>query len=136
MKNMIDVVCAIIQKDDRFLLARRKEGGSLAGYWEFPGGKVEQGETPEEALQRELLEELSIVTQVGQHIGDSVFEYKDKKICLKGYLTKYVSGNFQLDSHDEIAWVSVNEMLSYHLAPADIPLVEALQARKLSMFNQ
>ena len=120
---MIDVVCAILQKDDCFLLARRKQEGSLAGYWEFPGGKVEPGETPEQALYRELKEELAIETVVGEYIGDSVFQYKDKTICLKGYLTRYVSGEFVLDSHDEIAWVPAGELMSYQLAPADVLLV-------------
>lgn len=132
---MIDVVCAILQKDDCFLLARRKQGGSLAGYWEFPGGKVEPGETPEQALYRELKEELAIETVVGEHIDDSVFDYKDKLICLKGYLTEYVSGEFELDSHDEIVWVPAQELLNYQLAPADVPLVKQLFTRLAVLHN-
>ena len=126
MQDVINVVCGIIQKDNRFLLACRKQGGSLAGYWEFPGGKVEQGETPQQALYRELKEELSIETEVGEHIGDSVFEYQDKTIYLKGYLTRYLSGEFELDSHDDIAWLTAGELLNYQLAPADVPLVQRL----------
>ena len=126
MFEAIDVVCAIIQKENCVLLARRKLGENLAGYCELPGGKVEAGETPQQALYRELKEELDIETEVGGHIGDSVFSYKEATICLKGYLTRYLSGEFTLDSHDEIAWVPAQELLSYRLAPADVPLVERL----------
>lgn len=124
--GVVDVVCAILHKEGNVLVAKRKAGGSLAGFWEFPGGKVEPGETPEQALYRELKEELAIETVVGVHIGDSIFSYKDKTICLKGYLAHYLSGDFILDSHDEIAWVPAQELLSYQLAPADVPLVERL----------
>ena len=71
--------------------------------------------------------QLSIETQIGEHIDDSVFDYKDKVICLKGYLTEYVSGEIELDSHDEVVWVAADELLSYRLAPADVPLVEELK---------
>ncbi len=127
MSKIINVVCGIIQWDNCFLLARRKPGDSLAGYWEFPGGKVEAGETPEQALARELAEELSIETRIGCHIGDSLFTTGDKTIRLMGYMAEYIAGDFTLECHDAIAWVGLKDMLSYQLAPADVPLVEMLK---------
>ena len=72
----IDVAAGIIQREDgKILLARRKPGSHLAGYWEFPGGKIEEGESPEECLERELLEELGIVTKTGAFVAESVYDY-------------------------------------------------------------
>lgn len=125
-KKMIHVVCAIIQKDNRYLLARRKQGQALAGYWEFPGGKVDPGETPDEALYRELQEELAIDTRIGAPLGNSFFQYNGRHYCLTGYRVHHLAGCFILDSHDDLAWVRADQLLSYRLAPADIPLAERL----------
>lgn len=128
----INVVAGIIQRDDgKILLARRKPGSHLAGYWEFPGGKIEDGESPEECLERELREELGIVTKTGAFVAESVYDYGAKKIRLLGYLSVYMEGVFDLDSHDHVSWVQPNEASKYQLAPADIPILEALLLGKL-----
>ena len=126
-KPVILVVAGVIEKEGRFLLAQRFDHASQGGLWEFPGGKVEDGETPEQALERELQEELAITTQTGRWLADSVFDYGDKVIHLKGYLSYWQAGELVLHSHQDVVWVDHAEMTSYPLCPADYPIVDALQ---------
>lgn len=124
MKKQIDVVAAIIVNDNKIFAARRKPGIHLAGYWEFPGGKLEHGETPEQCLFRELQEELCITTKIGQYIGESFYDYGTKVIRLVAYQVEHIHGTFQLIDHDELRWLSVEELGTVEWAPADIPIVE------------
>lgn len=123
---MIKVTAAIIEKDGLILAAKRKAGLHLAGYWEFPGGKLEEGEQPRECLQRELKEEFGIDTTIGDCIGESIYHYSDKSICLIGYLTSHTGGEFVLTDHDEIQWLKPEYLKTLKWAPADIPLVDEL----------
>jgi len=125
-KPVILVVAAVIEKEGRFLLAQRFDHASQGGLWEFPGGKVEDGETPEQALERELQEELAITTRTGRWLADSVFDYGDKVIHLKGYLSHWQTGELELHSHQDAVWLQHDEMMSYPLCPADYPIVAAL----------
>jgi len=128
--RIIDVVAGIIQRaDGKILLARRKEGSHLAGYWEFPGGKVEAGEAPEESLERELEEELGIRTKTGAFVAESIFDYGEKRVRLLGYMTTYIEGDFELDSHDQVVWTAVSHVLDFQLAPADIPIFETFMRK-------
>lgn len=124
MKKHIDVAAAIILGDDKVFAARRKPGIHLAGYWEFPGGKIENGETPEQCLFRELQEELCVTTEVGDYIGESLYDYGTKVVRLIGYHVKHIDGKFELNDHDELRWLAVEELDSVEWAPADIPLVD------------
>ncbi len=123
---MITVTAAIIEKNGLILAAKRKEGLHLAGYWEFPGGKLENGEQPEEGLQRELKEEFNIESVINEYLGESIFHYSGKSIRLLGYLATHTDGDFSLTDHDEIRWLPPEELHSLHWAPADIPLVNEL----------
>ena len=129
---MIEVTAAIIEKNSLILAARRKEGAHLAGFWEFPGGKIEKGETPEECLYRELEEEFHINTKVGEFVGESVYDYGTKVIRLLAYKVEHLSGEFQLIDHDKLCWLALDELTTVQWAPADIPLVELYK----SMSNQ
>ncbi len=124
---MILVTAAIIEKKGLILAARRKSGSHLAGYWEFPGGKIEAEETKEECLARELWEEFGIQCAVGDFFGESVYEYETKVIKLFCYRVQHLSGTFQCRDHDQIVWLPVHELQSLNWAPADVPLVEKLQ---------
>ncbi len=125
---MICVTAAIItDNDNRILIARRKPGKSLAGYWEFPGGKIEDGETPEESLARELKEEMNLVVRVGSFVGENVHHYEGFSIRLMAYQTEIVTGEMQLTDHDQVVWVTMDEMKEYRLAPADVPLLEMMK---------
>lgn len=124
MKEHIDVAAAVILFDDKVFAARRKPGIHLAGYWEFPGGKVENGETPEQCLFRELQEELCVRTKVGKYIGESLYDYGTKVVRLIAYHVEHIEGDFQLIDHDELCWLGVEELESVEWAPADIPLLK------------
>jgi 8-oxo-dGTP diphosphatase len=124
--ELIVVTAAIIEKDGKFLIAKRSKGRHLEGKWEFPGGKIEKGETPEACLARELKEEFGIVTKIGDFVAESIFDYGDRKIKLLGYRAKYISGEFKLNAHDEIKWINKSEFGIFDFAPADLPLIEKI----------
>jgi 8-oxo-dGTP diphosphatase len=124
--KIIGVAAAIIEDNGKFLIAKRKKGKHLEGKWEFPGGKIEPRETPEKCLARELEEEFGITTEIGSFIGESIFDYGDRKIRLLGYRVRYLSGEFRLSAHDEIRWVPANELNKFDFAEADLPLIEKL----------
>lgn len=124
MKKQIDVVAAIIEKDHKVFAARRKSGMHLAGYWEFPGGKIEPGETPEQCLFRELQEELCITGSIGRYIGESLYDYGSKIVRLMAYQVEHIEGEFLLIDHDEMCWLAIDELINLNWAPADVPLVE------------
>ena len=123
---MIKVVAGIIIRNNTVLIARRASHKSMAGKWEFPGGKIEVGESPERALEREILEEFGVAIRVGQYLASNAHDYGDFKIELLAYRARFVKGKFELTDHDQIAWVSKAELKNYDLAEADIPLVEKI----------
>ncbi|OBU23448.1 (deoxy)nucleoside triphosphate pyrophosphohydrolase [Photobacterium aquimaris] len=125
-KPYLIVVAGVIEKDGCYFIAQRLENASQGGLWEFPGGKVEVGETPAQALERELYEELAIRTTTGVWLADSVFDYGDKVIELKGYLTQWQQGEIQLNSHQQMAWVELAQLDSYRFCAADYPIIAAL----------
>jgi len=124
---MIDVVAGVISRDGKILIARRNNDKHMGGLWEFPGGKIEENEAPEKALERELFEEFGIVTKIGKFLTANIFDYgKDKKIRLSGFLVEHVSGEFVLNDHSEIAWISKDQFPEFEFAPADLPIIEKL----------
>jgi 8-oxo-dGTP diphosphatase len=125
----ITVTAAVLEKDGRILIARRKREDSLADKWEFPGGKLEKGETPKECLRRELREELNIDVVVGDFIGRSCHRHPHGEIELLAYRVIHLSGEFQLHDHEEIRWVLPADLLSHDFSAADIPIVKLLLER-------
>jgi 8-oxo-dGTP diphosphatase len=132
---MIEVTASIISRDNRVLIAQRPANDRLAGKWEFPGGKIEPGETPEECLKREIREEFDVEIEVLEYFGQSIYTYKNGKIKLMAYLCKWISGEFTLKVHSRIRWVGYDELDLFDYAPADIPLAEKLKSvsQKLSL---
>ncbi|GAB6192921.1 NUDIX domain-containing protein [Desulfocastanea catecholica] len=123
---MITVTAAIIEKDGLILAARRKPGSHLAGYWEFPGGKLEPGETEKQCLARELREEFDIHCRVNDFLAESIYDDGMKVIRLLGYRVRHLGGSFQCRDHDRIVWLPIEELQTLTWAPADIVLVEKL----------
>ena len=120
------VTAAIIQDQGRFLVARRGPGEKLAGLWEFPGGKVEPGETLQESLTREIKEELGVDALVGMVLAESQYKYAHGEILLVGLQTEIKSKDFKLSVHDKTEWLFPAQILALELAPADIPIAKFL----------
>jgi 8-oxo-dGTP diphosphatase len=114
-------------KDGKTLVAKRGEGDRLANKWEFPGGKVEAGETPEECLIREMFEEFCIIVSVRDFLGESVYQYNHGSIRLIAYRTFYEGGKISLETHADFAWVTVDQLDDFDFAPADLPFVSMLK---------
>ena len=127
---MKDVTAAIIRKDDSVLICCRSPGENLAGKWEFPGGKIELGETPEECLGREIREELSVDSIIGVFFMESIFYYDNGVIRLLGYECELLSEKFDLCVHSEATWAPIRSLIDYDFAPADLPFVNKLMEEK------
>ncbi len=117
MKKII-VAAAIVKKEDKILIAQRK-GGSLDGKWEFPGGKVRKNETPQAALERELLEELSVEVHVGDFIASGSTLTENVEYIVHAYHVFIVSGHIKPHVHADIRWVSPHEINNYKMPEAD-----------------
>ncbi len=122
----IIVTAAIIEQNGKWFIARRKPKKKMGGLWEFPGGKLELGESPEACLQRELREELGIETQIGVLLADAYFVFEGNTYQIIAYSTLHLSGNMALTDHDDCAWVLPNDLPQYALTPADADIVAQL----------
>ncbi|MEY3395482.1 MAG: hypothetical protein RL346_1718 [Verrucomicrobiota bacterium] len=128
---MLEVVCGIIKNSSgKFLVCRRGLERHLGGLWEFPGGKVDEGESPEAALTRELHEELAISVRVGQPLA-AVVEWTDGTVSirLRGYFCEILKGLPHPHEHEEIRWCELSELPRLDWAKADLPLVGELMRR-------
>jgi 8-oxo-dGTP diphosphatase len=120
-RKIMNVVCAIMRNEEgKIFIARRAAHKSMAGKWEFPGGKIEENEKPQEALKREMEEELGVTIEVGVYLGDHVHHYPSFSIRLIAYESKYLNGKYELMDHDQIDWVTAAELKEFDFAEADI----------------
>jgi 8-oxo-dGTP diphosphatase len=124
---MIIVSAAILINNNKVLIAKRKATDKLSNKWEFPGGKVEFNETPEDCLIREKEEEFSIGIKIQSYFGESIYLYPDFKIKLIAYKVLWIEGEINLTDHQDYKWASINELKKFDFAAADIPLVEKLK---------
>jgi 8-oxo-dGTP diphosphatase len=124
--NLLKVTAAVIEKDGKILIAKRKKGDLHGGRWEFPGGKIDSGETPEECLRRELKEELGIEAEIGDFICASNFKYMLVPLELLVYKASHISGQFQALDHDELRWVEPSDLNKYDFVKADVTVVNKL----------
>jgi mutator protein MutT len=121
---MKTVVAALIEKDGKYLLAKRKMDGPLGGLWEFPGGKVEPEESDTEALKREIIEEFNTIVDVGKLLATAEI---NENTILKLYECKHNLGGYHAKEHSEVVWLdNVTAAINYDLAPADIKLLKKL----------
>lgn len=126
MKTIL-VVGAAVLKDGRCLVCRRGPAMSVAGRWELPGGKIEEGESAEEALVREIAEELGIEIEVGRHLGHGEATIDGRRIRLDAYLAVWRSGPLELREHDRYLWCTASDLDVLAWAPADVPLIPLLK---------
>lgn len=126
---MKSVTAAIILKDDTVLITRRRPNEKLPGYWEFPGGKMEEGETPQECIERELFEELGVKSKADKIIVESEYHYEHGSFRLLAILTTVEENNFSLKVHDKAEWAPLTSLLQYKLAPADIPIAKVIMEK-------
>ena len=136
-KSVIRVVGAIVVRNGTVFAARRNAERSAGGLWEFPGGKVEAGESPEAALRRELQEELNVDVSVGSFIDRSISDIGDSRIELSCYAARFEGEDPVASSdHDAMQWVPLEDLSSLEWAPGDVPLIEALGERLESLRHQ
>lgn len=120
------VAAAVVHLDGKILITRRAPGQKLAGMWEFPGGKLEHGETPQDCIIRELREELGVESVAGEILTSTMYTYPGGAIELIAVIVVLQSTQFTLQVHDLFEWVRPQELLQHDLAPADIPIAEEI----------
>ena len=127
----IRVVAAVIKAESEngepIIFATQRGYGEFKGGWEFPGGKIEDGETPQEALKREIMEELDTVIEVGELIHTVEYDYPAFHLSMDCFLASIVSGELGLKEHEDARWLSMDELDDLEWLPADVELVERIE---------
>ncbi|PIC57247.1 8-oxo-dGTP diphosphatase MutT [Sporosarcina sp. P12(2017)] len=128
MKKNVHVVGAVIENEKgEVLAALRSPMMTLPNYWEFPGGKIETGETHQEALRREIQEELGCTITVGEAVEDTTYEYEKVIVRLETFMAKIVKGKPVVTEHAELRWIAKDRLHTLEWAPADLPAIEKLK---------
>ena len=122
----IEVVAAIISKDDR-IFATQRGYGEWKDWWEFPGGKMEQGETPEEALKREIREELSAEISIDQFLCTVDYDYPTFHLTMHCYLCSLQKESLRLNEHEAALWLTRDELNNVKWLPADLEIIEKIK---------
>ena len=130
-KKILDVVCGLIMKDGKCLIARRNKDDHLKGKWEFPGGRRQGLEDEKKTLERAFTELFKIKIDINDYLTHSICEYPGHIVDLKIYECDYISGEFDLSIHSEYKWVNIEELLDYDLCDADVILSKFLIKRAL-----
>ena len=125
-KKRIKVVAAVIRKDDE-VLATQRGYGNYKDWWEFPGGKIEEGELPEEALVREIREELDIDIEVTAFLKTVEYEYPEFHLSMACYWCRIREGRLKLLEHEAARWLPVNDLRQVNWLPADLLLIDAIE---------
>ena len=129
-KQVINVVAAVICDDinaPKKIFATQRGYGEFKGGWEFPGGKIEPDETKEDAIIREIKEELTIDIKVDEYFDENVFNYPEKDINLIALKCSKINGNIELVEHEDYKWVASSELENFEFAPADMFIVDKLK---------
>ena len=125
IKPAKQIAAGLILHNGKVLIAQRKRGKDLALYWELPGGKLEQGETLEQCLKRELIEEMALPIEVDKFFMQSVYDYQFGTFAINAFLAHSATDNIpMLSAHEQYKWIKPNEMVNYKFPPADIPIIE------------
>lgn len=124
----VDVVAAVIKREDA-ILATQRGYGDFKGGWEFPGGKVEAGETPEQAIIREIHEELEAIIEVDSYLTTVEYDYPSFHLSMRCYVCHVVQGHLELLEHSAAKWLTASELDSVDWLPADVAVVDAIKAQ-------
>lgn len=124
----VDVAIGIVLRDNRVLICRRRKDGHLAGYWEFPGGKCEPGESPADTLHRELREEVGIDVEPTHAFDPLEHHYPEVRVRLHAFVCRHTAGEAKPHAADELLWVTPAELATYRFPEANKPLLEQLAA--------
>lgn len=127
-RKHINVVAAIIIRDGK-IFATQRGYGEWKDWWEFPGGKIESGETPKDALKREISEELATEIDVGNHLATVEYDYPQFHLTMHCYLCTIIGGQLSLLEHEDARWLGMDELDSVKWLPADIEVVDALKKK-------
>ena len=130
--KIIKVTGALIQKNDKYLIGRRGPNEKSPGLWEFPGGKIEKGETPIECIKRELKEELNINAEIGDLVTKYNYDYPNVSYLLYFFKIKSYVGEFKIIVHDKLEWVSLNDFHKYDFLRGDTHLINQMLLNDLS----
>ena len=120
---MIEVTAAVIYKEGKFLICQRPKGKNCELLWEFPGGKIELGETGEQCIVREIQEELGVTLRVLRKLTDVVYDYPDRTVHLHFYVTEIESGELVRKEHNAFAWITEADIPNYQFCPADAKML-------------
>ena len=124
--DKFDVVAAIIIKNNKFFIAKRNRNKHMGLSWEFPGGKVEKGETFEVALKREIKEELNIDIDIKNKLGEENYQDEKINVRLHYFICSHINGVINLSEHEDSAWVTKNEFKNYNFAEGDSDIINLL----------
>ncbi|HXE98113.1 MAG TPA: (deoxy)nucleoside triphosphate pyrophosphohydrolase [Dongiaceae bacterium] len=128
MKRHLHVACAIIEQEGAVLAAQRSATMSLPLKWEFPGGKIEAGESPEECLSRELREELGICIRIGAALSPATHRYADCTVTLYPFTCRMAGGTLTMHEHCDLKWIMPERMRELDWADADLPVIDEYMA--------
>jgi 8-oxo-dGTP diphosphatase len=126
--KVIEVVAAVMQKDDEIFITRRAYGEFL-DMWEFPGGKIEQGKSREDALMREIKEELELNIKVGDFLTTVEYDYPNFHLTMNCFMCEILSGELNLNVHNDSKWIKLDELYDPKWIPADILVVDAIKQK-------
>ncbi|MDR2795374.1 MAG: (deoxy)nucleoside triphosphate pyrophosphohydrolase [Spirochaetaceae bacterium] len=122
-------VAGIAVQDGKLFVARRRAGGAMGEKWEFPGGKLENGESCEQALAREFMEEFGVGVSVGEQLAESEFENNGQTRRLKAFRINFLSSDFKLCEHTDWRWASYGEIEAMDFIPSDLKLLDGIKRR-------
>ena len=131
LEKMLEVTAAIICKDNKILICQRPADKSCGFLWEFPGGKIEHGETGEQCIVRECQEELGVTLQVRKKVTDVIYEYPDRTVHLHFYLCDIIAGTLEKKEHAAFRWISQQEIFQFEFCPADAKMLSSVDINSI-----
>ena len=127
VKKIVNVVGAFVQRDGKILICRRPKNKAQALLWEFAGGKIEAGESKQDALVRECVEELAVTISVGEELCAVTYDYPEVTVNLTVFFASILSGEPRCLEHEEIRWITADQIDDFEFCPADVEIIEKIK---------